>query len=937
MYDFTNPKYEDLIKWINNHKEHGDTWEQIKYACKGNVEELREFLEIKKIDDFWDISNENEWFELVDFQKEEKEKSIKAEEIERQSVILSDGEINDLRLPTSEGSSWVQYKNKLLNEKHFEKKVVDEIERANYEILRHLSTNTQNTTPIKGMVVGNVQSGKTANMIALMAMAADNGWNMFIILTGSIESLRLQTQNRIFNDLKNNGNLSWEILNNPSKKSNMGARLQDLDIDPQFRKRYMTICLKHQNRLKNLIQWLKQDKNKYEKLKILVIEDEADQATINTADVNSTKRRTINKRMVQIVNGLDEKNEPFDVKCQAMNYIGYTATPYGNVLNEKPGEGLYPSSFIATLDVSNEYFGPQQIFGYDNSEDEDLSYQGLDIIREIPAEELVVLKNITEHEDDDIPAGLEKSLCWFLCCVSCMRIWDYKRPISMLIHTSQFTPEHKSIANIISRWFEKNTIKTIIQKCSEVYKYETKRFTKEKFREDYPTYGIIDEDIKSYPAFDEIEKYLQEILQTGLTNIQLGEDDELEYNRGIHLCVDNCKNNGINEEGMHVRLAYPDTDLDYASAFIVIGGATLSRGLTIEGLVSTYFLRTVKQADTLMQMGRWFGYRKGYELLPRIWMTENTRMQFDYLSLMDQELRNEIYNMKVKKIKPSEYGPRISQHPKTSFIRITAKNRMQSATKVEMNYCNSFIQTYLFDDDYDILKHNYDLTDDFLNGLGESDEQNFSNPSAAKNGSKIWFDVDYKKVHKFLKEFKYQRTSDSFSNIEELCQWVEKFIKKKEFNNWNIILASSKNASVDDKLLSRKVQRTRKSYADEDGNDVYIKNKIINIGVLRNPRDLLLDVDADKLDSKLNDKSESNKVNLARVRDDALPTTPQLIIYCIDQNSKAKDNHNRRDLNTGIDIIGLSVGIPSGRDNTNYTDKVSIKLNETFTNIDVGE
>lgn len=312
-----------------------------------------------------------------------------------------------------------------------------------------------------------------------------------------------------------------------------------------------------------------------------------------------------------------------------------------------------------------------------------------------------------------------------------------------------------------------------------MYKYETKRFTKEKFREDYPTYGIIDEDIKSYPAFDEIEKYLQEILQTGLTNIQLGEDDELEYNRGIHLCVDNCKNNGINEEGMHVRLAYPDTDLDYASAFIVIGGATLSRGLTIEGLVSTYFLRTVKQADTLMQMGRWFGYRKGYELLPRIWMTENTRMQFDYLSLMDQELRNEIYNMKVKKIKPSEYGPRISQHPKTSFIRITAKNRMQSATKVEMNYCNSFIQTYLFDDDYDILKHNYDLTDDFLNGLGESDEQNFSNPSAAKNGSKIWFDVDYKRYINSLKNLNINEQATHSVILKNYVNGLKNLSKRK--------------------------------------------------------------------------------------------------------------------------------------------------------------
>lgn len=82
-----------------------------------------------------------------------------------------------------------------------------------------------------------------------------------------------------------------------------------------------------------------------------------------------------------------------------------------------------------------------------------------------------------------------------------------------------------------------------------------------------------------------------------------------------------------------------------APAFIVIGGATLSRGLTIEGLISTFFLRSVGQADTLMQMGRWFGYRKKYELLPRLWITDKTRQQFAFLATLDQELRDEIQYM----------------------------------------------------------------------------------------------------------------------------------------------------------------------------------------------------------------------------------------------------------------------------------------------------
>ena len=167
--------------------------------------------------------------------------------------------------------------------------------------------------------------------------------------------------------------------------------------------------------------------------------------------------------------------------------------------------------------------------------------------------------------------------------------------------------------------------------------------------------------IPDYPEYDEIAAQVRIILGDGISHIQLGDDGDLTYHKGIHLCIDNCVNNGISD-GMHVRLAYPESGKmpSPAPAFIVVGGATLSRGLTLEGLMSTFFIRSVGQADTLMQMGRWFGYRKNYELLPRIWMTEKTKEQFEFLSALDQELRDEIQYMDINGRSPADYGSRCS-------------------------------------------------------------------------------------------------------------------------------------------------------------------------------------------------------------------------------------------------------------------------------------
>ena len=273
----------------------------------------------------------------------------------------------------------------------------------------------------------------------------------------------------------------------------------------------------------------------------------------------------------------------------------------------------------------------------------------------------------------------------------------------------------------------------------------------------------------------------------------MDEDGELTYHKGIHLCIDNCTNNGITSDGMKVRLAYPDSaNMPCpAPAFIVIGGATLSRGLTIEGLISTFFLRSVGQADTLMQMGRWFGYRKKYELLPRLWITDKTRQQFVFLAALDQELRDEIQYMDLTGRSPSEYGPKVKNTPKVSFIRITAKNRMQAATESTMDYSGASNQTYLFDNNAEILKKNIILTEDFIKGLG-----NESRP-AGKNyfsHNAIWKNISFAYIRNYIENFKFCSRLQVFDNTRPLLDWLEKVTGEGKLGNWNVIVAGKKSS-----------------------------------------------------------------------------------------------------------------------------------------------
>ncbi|MCP2034147.1 hypothetical protein L1279_001130 [Planomicrobium sp. HSC-17F08] len=917
MSNFAHPNYDqlrDIIKTMG--REAG--WDKAKYALGENFNDLSSFIENqKKYYILPSYATPEIWLEIAEWAQktEEEEKTLHIKD--EQSTLIDNGSDNEVHVPTNPRSSWQLYKKKLLNDKWTENSIL-EIEKTTLKVLKKLTLNSQEVGSVKGLMVGHVQSGKTANMAALIAMAADWGWNFFVVLSGVIDNLRKQTSERLISDLNHKGNLSWHPLEKPAPNSPAGHRASDLVWESGANQRYLTVVLKNQSRLRKLIDWMNKDKNKLRQMKILVIDDEADQAGINSKDIEKEERAKINSLILELVNGKkDSQNKP-----GAMNYICYTATPYANVLNEYGEDTLYPKDFIGVLKTSNEYFGPKEIFGLFETDD-----AGLDITRNISDEDLQRIEDIHLGNTRKLPESFADAICWFMCTVAVRRFWGQKKPVSMLVHTSQKQTHHKFVAESIEQWINEKSSKEMIELCKEVYEMEKKRFDKKKFREGYISYNTPDEEILEYPDFNAIKNEIS-ILINEITHIPLSDTGELKYHQGIHLCIDNCANNGITDENMYVRLAYPkakgENTPKIATAFIVVGGSTLSRGLTIEGLTSTYFLRTSKQGDTLMQMGRWFGYRKGYELLPRIWMTDDTFEKFQFLASVEQELREDLKEFSEFGLRPEEYGPKVKNSPELSWMNITAKNRMQSAIETELDFSGISAQTTIFKNDKEILSHNIKTTERFLKGL--------PNPIfTPERSGLLWKNVDFENLKEdFLFHFKFNPNSRIFNQIHAFADWYKQVEKEEGFSGWNVILSGTGKVPENNMgwdINGHKVglvERTRKGKRS-------LTNNSISIGVLRAPKDLYADVDPNEL-RKANIPPDTLTASNARVREVrekvGLDKTPQLIIYRINKDSEVKNEKGKRsDLNFGEDIIGLSLLVP-GKKNKNLAKKLTINLKE---------
>ncbi len=856
--------YDECIKYIKNCRHNGKSWDVIRDTDISSYAEMMNFPKDYR----------EKWDDLIAWYRDVEEKPEKTID-----YIFSDDINNNISIPNSSGDAWYNFRESVLMPYGLETALASE--NSAKKILDRLKLESKGQDAGKGLVMGYVQSGKTMNIESVITMGADIGFNIFIMLSGTIENLRRQGIERLKKDIqyKEKTNIHWNFIDVIDKSINIDGILTNSEA------RIVTVCLKNTSRLKKLKNWLIDYTSvaAKDKMKILLIDDEADQASLNTKkmdfDLEEQERTKINQLIIDIVNCKEFK---------AMNYISYTATPYGNFLNEKGEKSLYPQNFIISLHKSSQYIGALEIFGDREAEDEnvfDAQSEGLNIKNYIKDQD------IEDFENGVMPNSLQEAICWFICTVAIRRLQNEKKPVSMLIHTDSKTEQHFRMNNLVINWL-KNDKKNLLIKCKNVYKIQTQMLSKEAFMDIMPDYNIDGKhNIREYPSFEEIQPYLEEILYNEeVSHISISDEGKLKFHKGIHVVIDNSNNRrGFDENGDFIRLAYPENP-QFASAIIVIGGNTLARGLTLDGLTTSYFARKISQVDTLMQMGRWFGYRVGYELLPRIWITEDTVEKFREIAYIEKRLRDDLGNYDLG-IKPSEYAPKIYKSYLTKFL-LTAKNKSQGAIRVGSTYEKVKSQTVVLENDEIIQKENLDIMISFIRLLFSEFKQEENSIDANYVWNNIPFDII---CDNLLSKMHFYSNDRFFSNILEFIEWMKSY---KNNLNWDVIVENTDYMNMDgEEVITisnhniKKVNRAKRP-----------RNDVIDLGTLRNPKD-----------EKNACYYENKKIGeLTDVK------KPKLFLYIINGQSKAREKNTvKKDLNLNTDLAGIYMYVP----NTDKRDK----------------
>jgi hypothetical protein len=929
MADYSiDPAYDKCRAFIDGWRLKGRSWEDIARLGRmgESLEKINEwFLSQEEMDDWPSLGNSPEerferWKEVVRRKEQAEQQSVAAT---RPLIFVGAEEAEPgMAVPQDARSAWQLYKKHLIAQ-GWKEDSVDNIQRSAVRVLQRLRQTTKDRIAVKGLVVGHVQSGKTANMAGLISMAADYRWNLFVVLTGTLENLRVQTSKRLVGDLfQHDGNVSWKSIEHPSRNSPYGARAQDMQFDAGRRDRHLVVCLKNPARLKHLIDWIKAHPLGMSQMRLVVIDDEADQAGINSNDVSKAERTVINGLILRLIS----------LPLQCVNYVAFTATPAANFLNEGPGDTLYPTDFIAVLPQADEHFGPVQIFGYAENEKEPLG-----IVREVSGEDLEQVGSVHKGEDLTLPHALEESLIWYLCCVAVMRLSGAAKPVSMLIHTSARQLHHDHMSEAVQGALEtwaKYGDDQLAKTFRPVWDRVSSDLDVAQFAERFHDYGRLSE-LCELPTFDSFFAGIRTLLDT-VTAIQLDADSKRTYHRGIHVCVDNCANNGVTDENEVRRLFYPDSsqDLNFCTAFIVIGGGTLSRGLTIENLVSTFFLRGSAQADSLMQMGRWFGYRKGYELLPRIWMSDDTRSKYEFMTVAEEELRDDLQRFMHGGAKPEEFGPRVRVHARLAWMRPTGANKMQRAIEAAFDFSGINRQTTVFHDGDDaalVLEANLLSTERFLSSAGTNLEK-----SELKGANcLVWRKVDVSQVADYLADLSFHPGNQFFSDIQAFLKWLGEHAENAGYTKWNVVVAGSSpkpenNWDISGKAVGR-INRSR--FADKRSDDG------VSIGALRDPKDLL--ADARGLEESGLSKTGFSNSQVAELRcKGGVGTIPQLLIYLIDKDSDYVPSTKvapaprrvRQPLNAKAHIVGISLYLPGSQGKKkHYVTHVTVDIPDNFT------
>lgn len=760
--------------------------------------------------------------------------------------------------PSLADQHWPALKGYLENTKGWDENAIEPIDESSTEIVSLLANPSNSQFKCRGLVVGYVQSGKTANMTAVTAKAVDAGYNLIIVLGGVTNKLRQQTQRRLQSDIVDRHPELWQLHTTDADDGDFTLPANNGQFTmPVEGRAQLAVVKKETSRLSALLTTIERTPaNVQRHLKTLIIDDECDQASVN-AGRKEYDITEINKAIRQIIRALS-----------SVSYVGYTATPFANVfINPFPAskdelDDLYPEDFITTLPRPRDYFGAKEVFGFDPDDagsDEGES-AGRNMLRPIPPEEVKKIR-----AERNIPFAplitpcLQNAILWYLItCAVRRRRGQASWHMTMLVHTSQFVGQHEKLAKAIREWRDANTPSIASGKG---------------------------------PAWNELTKVWKE--ETAKVPLEGKQEDELQPSDMLPWLT-----SALSALEVVVENGESDNRLDYtgnAKTYIVVGGSVLARGLTLEGLSVSFFLRTSKQYDTLLQMGRWFGFRNGYGDLPRLWATQDLIANFRALAHIEEEIRDDISQYNIRKQTPLEFAVKVRSIP---GLAITSAAKMRYAKKTSISFEGKHIQTIRFDHKKDgIVSTNWAAAKDLV----ERSEAKAEEYDPAK---KLFKGVPVAIIRQFLMAYEI---CDAHLDLKQsmLLNYLDKAGEKLSL--WNVaIVAPSDGAKSNSPLgtFGHVGTNVRSRLAEP--------SEYADIKALMSKRDILIDGKSQKME-----RGETWD-SLKKRR----PSLPLLLVYPIQAMSepKPKDPANRSGPPTRValdaidDLIGFGIVFPGEKD-----------------------
>ncbi len=693
---------------------------------------------------------------------------------------------------------WERYKKYLEEVKHWNPRVTANLGQVSDDILDQCGDPSGEDFHIRGLVLGDVQSGKTANYTAISNKAADVGYDLVIILAGIPELLRQQTQKRL--DLEFCGRQSNLYLDPKStvkyvpvgvgrygnRKTiacftseandfNVGVlKSNGLALDT-VNSTILLVVKKNKTILNNLFVWLKHNNplnaNGQIAKSLFLIDDEADNASINTKDPEADP--TAINNAIRLLLSLFSKT----------TYLAVTATPYANifinpvkagdlVIKDSKGKiketianvpDLFPADFIYALDAPTNYIGAERIF----SDDADKQF----MLEKIDTDEFLE-KFPAKHKKElivkELPEDMYEAAGYFLLANAVRDLrGDLTEHRSMMVHVSRFINVQNQIAEILNAWLD-------------------------QIKSDLRNYSFLSENrAEEIESIHKLHLIWDKYCLSEISGISWGET----LSKYLYRAVAPIDVRAVNGKTGTASLDY-DNHKEDGLRILAVGGNTLSRGLTLEGLMVTYFYRDTNMYDTLMQMGRWFGYRPNYDDLVKIWLSTDANDWYGQIQAATQDLRAQIYRMKASKLSPRDFGLRVRQDP--GSLIVTARNKMRSATEIKcpISVSGHLLETPRLLDSLEVLKQNAEVVERFIDRLSIEGNRIPENVFKTHNNY-FWENVSGDAISELLSNFKTHPWHMSY-NGKALADYVARHPWEE---GWDVVLIKNGTGKPYDKAI----------------------------------------------------------------------------------------------------------------------------------------